>query len=190
MRIFILITVALMSCQWASRDEVQQSNSGVKQIRPPELNTADGISVEQKNIQKRLERDSRPGSIKWIYGVQFGQIIFRASVVGKVTSSGKRLEPTTVTSADGTDVNIEYSGMPVNVGGRSRYTSEVIQADGTFGSSDSYVYWFDEYDRYWQWNGDYIISDTPIKVSSAILNFRDVDEEEATYARELQNKGK
>ena len=186
--ISMLTLFMVMSCGMFDRDGEQTSNSGIKQAAPPVIKTAGGLSVEQSNIHERLRRDNEPGSIKWIYGIQFGQVLFRASVVGKVTSSSKRLEPTSVTSIDGTAIAWDFNGMPVEVSGKKHRTSEVIQADGTFGSSSPYVYWYDENDRYWQWSGDYIISDTPVKINSAVLNFRDIDAEEQAYATQIENQ--
>jgi len=37
--------------------------------------------------------------------------------------------------------------------------------EGTFGSSDAYVYWWTEEDQYYQWSGKYLYSDKPFRLA-------------------------
>jgi hypothetical protein len=64
-----------------------------------------------------------------------GQILVYSTVRGKVTSSGKCLAPTML--ADGS------AGFDVNFGGLTRTTHEVLEDDGTYGSSSGHLYWWD-----------------------------------------------
>jgi hypothetical protein len=69
----------------------------------------------------------------------------RAMLKGKVTSSGKRLSPYSVAAGAGGGgaANLDHYGIPVSVGGRKYRTTEVLQDDGTYGSSMPYLYWWD-----------------------------------------------
>ena len=113
-----------------------------------------------------------------------GQILFTSPVVGKVTSSTKRLEPiTTVASGDYAQVPV-YNGYEVG---------EIMQTDGTYGSSDSYVFWFDPEGNYYQWSGSYILSSVPLKLKTPVFSVRDIDtetKEKARKASEQLRKGK
>jgi hypothetical protein len=136
----------------------------------------DGWTVEQKNIAERLRRDNQPGAIKHLYVISpySGQVILYSTVKGKVTSSGKRLTPNTVTAQDGEMVSMSHQGMPVDIGGSSKATSEVLQDDGSYGSSCEYIYWFDSRDQYHShfFTGGQIIhvSDQPMPVKNITIN--------------------
>lgn len=135
-----------------------------------------GWTVEQKNIAERLRRDNQPGAIKHLYVISpySGQVILYSTVKGKVTSSGKRLTPNTVTAQDGEMVSKSHQGMPVDIGGSSKATSEVLQDDGSYGSSCEYIYWFDSRDQYHShfFTGGQIIhvSDQPMPVKNITIN--------------------
>lgn len=157
-----------------------QSDSGVKKATVKVQTDAEGYSVEQRNVMKRLEVDNKPGSIKHLYVVSAmsGQVILYSTVKGKVTSSGKRLTPNTVAASDGEYVDSDLHGMQVVIGGTSYRTPEVLQDDGTYGSSAEYVFWFDvrgAYHQHYVSGGQILhVSDQPIAVKDVVLNLETV----------------
>lgn len=115
---------------------------------------ANSISFSQNaeidNIKRRLELTSDPGAVGFIVLLnQSGQPIAYYGVKGKVTSSGKRL-----TRAD------EIWSTASSEGIRGAASDE-----GTFGSSDPYIYFWTAEGRYVQWSGEYIYSDKPLRLS-------------------------
>ena len=136
----------------------------------------DGWTIEQRNIAERLRRDNQAGAIKHLYVISpySGQVILYSTVKGKVTSSGKRLTPNTVTAQDGEMVSMSHQGMPVDIAGSNKATSEVLQDDGSYGSSCEYIYWFDSRDQYHShfFTGGQIIhvSDQPMPVKNITIN--------------------
>ncbi|MEK6885009.1 MAG: hypothetical protein AABY22_35585, partial [Nanoarchaeota archaeon] len=121
-------------------------------------------SIEQENINKRLQLVNSPSTTMWFYGLSdTGSIIFRSVVNGKVSSSTKRLEPI---SGDNTN---NYCSSK-NAEGKC--SNELIQADGTFGPSDEYVYWFDYEGNYYQWNGKYILTTKPLLIPAPLIEFQ------------------
>ena len=99
-----------------------------------------------------------------------GKIVKRMPVRGKVTSSGKRLEPTT--AASGGAGSGFYPDSPFKVGENGYWkTNEFIQPDGTYGNSDPYIYWFDPQGRYHQWGTagglGYLLTDYPIDLHNS-----------------------
>lgn len=168
----IAFAFSVTSCDEIKRDHSPTSNSGVKATSVIIKTDENGRSVEQNQIAKRLEIDNMPGSIKHLYIISSysGQVLIYSTVKGKVTSSGKRLTPLTVASSDA-----QYTGgISVNVGGYNYRTSEVIQDDGTYGSSVEYLYWFDSKGVYHQQyvTGGMIlhISDQPMPIKSVVIN--------------------
>ena len=124
-----------------------------------------GRTTEQQNIIDRLAVTTSPVKVLWIHLISLdGKIIQRMPVAQKVTSSGKRLEPITAASTP----YQAYANYPAFKGadGKTYQTTEFMQPDGTFGQSDSYIYWFDTQHRYHQWGTagglGYFLTDYPI----------------------------
>lgn len=177
--ICLLLAVALPQlCRagWLDPPPQPKSASGVERTTVKLDVGSDGMTAEQRNIKGRLTEDNKPGSIKHLYVISAysGQTIIYSTVRGKVTSGGKRLSPTTVAVQDGQYVGSAYGGFNLNIGGQSKATGEVIQDDGTFGSSDPYIYWWDTkgvYHQHYVSGGQIIhVSNQPIAVKSIIMN--------------------
>lgn len=154
------------------------SNAGVKQAHTKIEVGPTGHTVEQENVIKRYKVDNTPGSMKHLYIISpmSGQVILYSSVQGKVTSSGKRLTPTTVTAGQAGDTATWGYGMSVNIAGEGHRTAEVIQDDGTYGSSIEYLYWFDTrgvYHQHYVVGCEIHVSDQPIPVKNVILNLEE-----------------
>lgn len=161
-----------------------KSSSGVSRATTHVDTNADGRTVEQQNIIDRLKVDNSPGSIKHLYVVSAysGQVLIYSTVKGKVTSSGKRLSPNTVSSDDGEFVDNDFAGVKVQVGDRWHRTPEVLQDDGTYGSSIEYLFWFDSkgvYHQHYVQGGQIVhVSDQPLNVGSVVLNLETKAEKE------------
>lgn len=126
---------------WDPEPVVTKSQSGlVMQI----VNLApvkDGMSLEQYNIAYRYNHDNKPDALKYVYVLgENGQVCLHYTIIGKVTSSGKRLTPRTVAAGpDGSGYGI-IGGMDVTIAGKVYQTTEVIEDDGTYGDSSEYFY--------------------------------------------------
>jgi hypothetical protein len=172
MRILIIFicSALLMSCDY--QREQPHSASGAKKLTVQVQTDAQGYTTEQKNVSQRLLEDNKPGAIKHLYVISAysGQVLIYSTVRGKVTSSGKRLTPVTVAAAVG-----QYdTGIPVTIGNYNLRTPEVLQDDGTYGSSVEYLFWWDTKGVYHQQyvTGGMIlhISNQPLAIKSVMLN--------------------
>ena len=168
------LTVLLGGCE--SPSAPPESSSGVAKTDAVIKPQASGLTVEQENIRRRLQMENVPGSIKHLYVISAmsGDVILYSTVKGKVTSSGKRLSPYEIkTGSSGRE------GFPIQFGERRYYTTEVLQDDGSYGSSIPYLYWWDTRDVYHQHyvTGGQIVhlSDQPISVPKVILNLETVE---------------
>ena len=145
----------------------QTSDSGAQQAKVDSVKqNSRGLTSEQQNIQDRIKVTTDPTKVMWIHLIALdGKIVNRMAVRSKVTSSGKRLEPTQA-------VAYGYSGTSVgNYPTYNNYcTPEIIQPDGTYGSSDNYIFWFDPTGRYHQWGTagglGYLLTDYPIDLKN------------------------
>jgi hypothetical protein len=167
---FFMALLALLAFLGCQSEQISQpkSESGVSKATVKIQTNERGFTVEQENIAARLRLDNTPGSIKHLYvmSAMTGDVLIYSTVKGKVTSSGKRLTPTSVAvvyNPNGADW-----GIPVAIGGYWQRTSEVLQDDGSYGSSSEYLYWWDVQGRYHQHYpgaGQIIhISDQPLPV--------------------------
>ena len=171
--IFLMLFVVGFG-MWANgQSETPTSTTGVTKATARIVTQSDGLTVEQGNIKNRLEMENSPGKIMhlYIFSLYSGQCILYSTVRGKVTSSGKRLTPYN-SSPSGTN---DY-GFPFYTGdGARHWTSEVLQDDGTYGTSIDYLYWWDVQGVYHQ---QYVqggmllhISDKPLAgVKAVIMN--------------------
>lgn len=152
------------------------SASGVTKADAKVVVGSDGLTTEQRNIRRRLEQDNKPGAIQHLYVISAysGQVLIYSTVQGKVTSSGKRLTPSHLSQAG---VRFE---LPLREGQHRgdmdtyEYTDEMIGDDGTYGSSEPYLYWYDTkgtYHQHYVAGGQIIhVSDQPLSVKSVIIN--------------------
>lgn len=177
MKTLLLIALLLTGC---ADDGPALSTSGVKDIDVQVETNAEGITVEQQNVRERILADNTPGSIKHLYVISSwsGDVLLYSTVRGKVTSSGKRLAPYSVSSGG------DYpDSIPVMIGGTFYYTPEVLQDDGTYGHSIPYLFWWDAQDRYHQHyvaGGQILhLSDQPIEVGEVMIRLSQEPSQEA-----------
>lgn len=170
--------------------QMQSSASGAEQVTdlPQIPKNSQGRTVEQQNIWDRVKVTTDPTKVMWIHLIALdGNIIRRMPVRSKTTSSGKRLEPKQAADANGFYPNATQKfSRPSSL----IKTDEIMQADGTYGDSDQYVYWFDPMGRYHQWGTagglGYLLTDYPIDLvnpSDKITGLYNMDK----AAREWQN---
>lgn len=117
-------------------------------------------NAEIENIQRRLELTSQPGLLGFIILLnEAGQPIVYEGVRGKVTSGSKRLTATE-----------QVRCVPVvrDNGESSTCQYETVAApsdEGTYGSSNPYIYYWTVNGEYRQWSGTYLYSDKPFRLS-------------------------
>lgn len=167
MKNVVLIIIALTLMQGCYQARPATSNSGVKKAHLSIKKTSSGYSVEQENVMKRLEMDNSPGSTKHLYLINDqGECLLYSTVKGKVTSSGKRLTPYRIAVGTGAGT-ARLQGFGVRFGGYNYETDEVLQDDGTYGSSEPYIYWWSHTGQYFQFmksmSISVVISDQPLR---------------------------
>lgn len=177
----ILLSLILAACDLPA-SSAPTATTGVREATASVAVQSNGLTVEQDNIKRRLEQDNEAGSTKYLYVISAfsGDVLIYSTVKGKVTSSGKRLSPYSVAALEGQDVGASHRGMALSIGGNTRYTSEVLQDDGTYGSSVDYLYWWDTkgvYHQHYVSGGQIVhISSAPLRVGKVIIN---LEEEQA-----------
>ena len=184
--LFLLMSLTLVlsvSCKTDPSPPVSASGVTKASVKVP--TGPDGFTAEQRNIRERLLEDNKPGAIKHLYVISAysGQVLIYSTVRGKVTSGSKRLTPTKV-AVD--RYNDGWSGgFGVDIGGSRMVTDEVLQDDGTYGSSSGdYLYWWDVrgvYHQHYIQGGQILhISSQPLSVKSVVINMEVSTKEEET----------
>lgn len=152
------------------------ADSGVRKIEGKTLNIPigpDGMTVEQRNIARRLVEDNTPGAQKFLYvqSAFSGKLLFASNIDGKVTSSGKRLNPYSVESAGESE-----DGFLLRIGEWTGYTTEVLEDDGTYGDSIPYLFWWDvngiSYQLYPTGGQIIHITSQPLKTRDVVIDMR------------------
>ena len=177
-RSFILLLVlALFTGACEIVPEEVQASSGVQAVSVDNIQVnTEGFTIEQQNIADRLTMDNAVGAIKHLYVISAwsGDVLLYSTVRGKVTSSGKRLTPTSVAAMDGQYIGDRHEGLPVRLGNEIYSTGEVLQDDGTYGSSIPYLYWWDaqgQSHQHYPSGGQILhISDQPITVGDVRIS--------------------
>lgn len=160
-----LISTVGLTLAGCNEDQPQSASGVTKATVQVQVDPTTGRTIEQNQVAARLEQDNKPGAVKHLYIIspESGQVLIYSTVKGKVTSSGKRLSPRTTE-----DCNY------VTIGNERKCTKEVLEDDGTYGSSVDYIYWWDAQGRYHQhfFTGGQIIhiSDYPITVRNVVIN--------------------
>lgn len=174
-----LVVLALTFTLGCELPPPPQSASGLGKAEVKVKVGSDGLSVEQRNVKKRIEIDNQPGSIKHLYIISAysGQVLIYSTVAGKVSSSGKRLTPSEVVAQP----DLTNYGFSVDIGGYRQLTGEVLGDDGTYGPSVEYLYWFDAKGVYHQQyvTGGMIlhVSDQPMPVKGVVINLAASDQQ-------------
>lgn len=160
----------------AGCDEMEKkptADTGVKKVTAKVETGADGMTVEQRNVRRRLEEDNKQGAIKHLYVIApiSGDCLFYDIVDGKVTSSNKRL--TSSVYLAGADLG-QYNGHKV---------MPRIGDDGTYSAGGGIKYLY-----YWNANGIYrqvyvesmfvIVSEEPIRFPKIVVNMSALEVED------------
>lgn len=86
-------------------------------------------SLEKANLKEKLERENDPTATRYVYLMNFGQIVGYYVIEGKVSSSGSQLGP------EQEVINACSSSVcPVTV--------DSAQDDGTYGTGDPGIFFF------------------------------------------------
>lgn len=112
-------------------------------------------SLERTNISKRLSLYNDPAKISYIYLTSYGRVMAFYAVKGKVTSGNKRL------TSPQKQVGADWCSQ-----GNCDLIIEAPELDGTYGSSNPYIYFWTTEGAYVQWNGEYMLSDQPLKLTT------------------------
>lgn len=153
------ITLGLAGFMLAGCPESTPAQPSQKQIQMQKAKEAANSVVmtenaEIDNIKRRIELTSNPGAMGFVLLMnEAGQPIMYTGVKGKITSGGKRLTPQV---QEWRIDRGEWSGTALGPSPTD---------EGTWGSSSEYIYFWTVNGQYMQWNGKYLYSDKPFRLT-------------------------
>lgn len=117
-------------------------------------------NAEIDNIKRRLELTSNPGQIGFVLLLnEMGKPVMYTSVKGKITSGNKRLTaPQEVRCLEVADSV-----------GCSQQMIDAPSDEGTYGSSNPYIFFWTVDGQYIQWSGKYLYSDKPFRIEDPTI---------------------
>lgn len=148
----ILVAAVLMSLTACAKvnPDARDVQAQKAQEAAASVNFTENAEIE--NIQKRLKLTADPGLIGYVVLMnEAGQPIVYTTVKGKITSGNKRLTEPDRSGAWGSGQNNVVRAAPSD--------------EGTYGSSNPYIFFWSTTGQYYQWSGHYLYSDKPFRLS-------------------------
>ena len=138
-----------------AQPQVKNTQAELAQRAANSIQFTDNAEID--NIKNRVELTSKPGLLGYVVLFnESGQPIMYEGVRGKVTSGSKRL-----TAADRTQ-QVSTGG---NNGGQHSVVRQAPSDEGTYGSSNPYVFYWNTDGVYRQWSGHYLYSTQPMRLT-------------------------
>lgn len=115
-------------------------------------------SLERDNLIRRYEFLNDQNKQFYIYLVSYGKVMAFYTAQGKVSSTNSRL---TQEEQIVRDPNCYYGG-----GASCGIAVGSPQLDGSYGTNGDGIFFFTTEGAYVEWNGEYMVSDFPLKLST------------------------
>lgn len=109
-------------------------------------------SLEMNNLEEKKQRENDPSAIRYVYLMNYGQIVGYYVIQGKVSSSGSQLGP-----------EQEVIRRCI-AGGCESFVLDSAQDDGTYGAGDPGVFFFLADGTMVETDLDYLSSDAPLAI--------------------------
>jgi len=144
---FLIVVILFSGCAPTYAPPPPREDEGVKKQQEMTSDAAElareaatkyGFTVEVENLLERIIRTNDPARVEWVYFVSpyTGEIIFKATVVGKVTSTTKRLD-----NPESYELSESYDCGEYNC--QTWLVFERVGPDGSYGESTPGIFWFD-----------------------------------------------
>lgn len=128
---------------------------------PPRLDR----SQERLNLIRRLTTFNTDAKVSYIYLVNYGKVMAFYPVKGKVSSVNSLLTQPK-----------QYISIDTPGEGGAAVTVPSPDLDGSYGSNGDAIFFFTTDGTYVEWNGDYMLCDKPLKLSTPPQMVIQVDE--------------
>ena len=114
------------------------------------------VSLERKNLARRLEQINKESMSSFIYLISYGKVITFYAVSGKVSSLNSYM-----TAME----RVEFFNDSYCSEDGTWLALEAPDQDGTYGHNVEGIFFFTTDGAYVEWNGEYIWSNQPLSIS-------------------------
>lgn len=146
--------------------KVEETQKKVQRAVPiPDIKT----SAERQNIARRAKLFDDENKISYIYLVNYGKVMAFYTVKGKVSSLNSYMTPEDkLVYADGSTCNRNESTGDMNASSSWEpcYLVSAPDIDGAYGVNANGIFFFTTEGAYVEWQGDYMVSDQPLKLTT------------------------
>lgn len=141
-----LVGAALTGCTQVS--EAQQERQALQ-----EQSRQDSLEIE--NLKEKRERENDSSAIRYLYLMNFGQIVGYYVTQGKISSNGSQIAP---------EQDLIIGWDTPNAAGEELYVVDSSQDDGSYGAGDPGIFFFTTDGTMVVTSLDYIQSDQPLAI--------------------------
>ncbi len=106
-------------------------------------------SLEKKNLERKRDREENPSAERYLYLMNFGQIVGYYVTKGKISSNASQIGP---------DTEVIYAHS-------SGHVVDSAKDDGSYGNGDPGIFFFTSDDVMVETNFDYLQSDQPLAIN-------------------------
>jgi hypothetical protein len=149
---FVAVAVAAVALTGCGVPSSERKNYEERQALATEYDRS--ASLELTNLKEKRAREDDPEAVRYLYLMNFGQIVGYYVTKGKVSSSASQIAPES-----------EVIFVPGNssVGGE-RFVTESAKDDGSYGQGDPGIFFFTSDGTMVETSLDYIQSDAPLSI--------------------------
>jgi hypothetical protein len=122
--------------------------------------TLKGGGLEKANLTEKLRREEDPNAVRYVYLMNFGDIVGFYVIKGKVSSSGSQIAP-------------EMEAIRTCSTCSERVVVDSKQDDGTYGTGDPGIFFFTSDGTMVATSLDYIEADAPLPIDVPRLGGND-----------------
>lgn len=133
----LLALGALTGCSGPSEREKAQAAS-----------QSSGESLEVKNLKKKKDREEKADMLRYVYLMNYGNIVGYYVAKGKISSSGSQIGPELQTMSGYRDSSVVDSAKD----------------DGSYGDGDPGIFFYTADDVMVETSLDYVVSDQPLAI--------------------------
>ena len=144
---------------YAKEQAITEVNQRAMEIAEPAPQLTD--STERQNLIKRLTTFNDPNKVSYIYLISYGKVMAFYTIKGKVSSVDSMLtDPTQLVFGDGSACTASES--------QDNPCHDVASPDldGSYGTNGSAVFFFTTAGTYVEWNGEYMLADQPLSLTT------------------------
>lgn len=139
-----IVTIAALSVSLTGCTD----DRATERIKEQQEVTLKGGGLEKANLKEKLRREDDPNAVRYVYLMNFGDIVGFYVIKGKVSSSGSQIAP---------EMEVDYHSY-------GNVVLDSKQDDGTYGTGDPGIFFFTSDGTMVSTSVDYIESDAPLPI--------------------------